>query len=172
MEHIDAYQFCNAYILPGESILWRGKPEKGNVISGEQLIMIPFSLIFLAFSLFWEYNAFLSGIPIMMIWGIPFVAVGLYLLFGRALHDVMMQNKTYYVITNRKIIIKVGNRINMYDAADLPSMSVRIHKNGNGTITFREIYIGRRGRRYTNFFCLRNLKDVAHAQNAISLMDR
>ena len=66
-------------------------------------------------------------------------------------------------------MIKRGNRIAMYDAWDLPSMSIRIHKNGNGTIVFQETVYGTGRRSSTRYFALENFEQ---AQNAISRMDR
>ena len=66
-------------------------------------------------------------------------------------------------------MIKRGNRIAMYDAWDRPSMSIRIHKNGNGTIVFQETVYGTGRRSSTRYFALENFEQ---AQNAISRMDR
>lgn len=172
MEYSDDYQFCRSYLLPGEFIAWKGHPEKGNLFSPSDLFVIPFGLFWLAFSLFWECGAIQSGVPFMMIWGLPFIAIGVYLVFGRLIHAAYLRGKTYYVITNKKLIIKKGNRITMYDAKDLPPMTLRIHKNGNGTLSFSETVYYRRGRHYNSYFALENIKDAVHAQNAISSMER
>ena len=66
-------------------------------------------------------------------------------------------------------MIKRGNRIAMYDAWDLPPMSIRIHKNGNGTIVFQETVYGTGRRSGTRYFALENFEQ---AQNAISRIDR
>lgn len=172
MEYTDNYSFCNAYLLPGEYITWKGRPEKGLVFSVADIFMIPFSIFWLCFALFWELGAIQSGIPFMMIWGLPFIAVGLYLLFGRWIHTAYLRTRTFYVITNKKLIIKKGRRITMYDGKDLPPMTLVIHKNGNGTISFSETVHYRRGRHYSHYFALENIKDAVHAQNAISSMER
>ena len=172
MEHMDNYQFCRPYLIPGESILWKGKPEKGNLITSRDIVMIPFGLFWLGFCLFWESMAIRSGQLIAIIWGLPFVGVGIYLLFGRFIQAALLRGKTFYVVTNKKIIIKSGRRIRMHDARDLPPMEVEIHKNGNGTIMFCEETYTRRGRRHHTYIMLENIKDIAYAQNAISQMDR
>lgn len=171
MDYIDNYQFCNPYILPGEHILWKGRPEKGNLFTSQEWVMIPFGVFWLGFCLFWEYMALQSGQLIAIIWGLPFVGVGIYLLFGRLIQAALLRDKTFYVITNHKILIKKGRKISMYNAQDLPPMEVEIHKNGNGTILFYEDVYTRRGRRRSTYIALENLKDIAHAQNAISMME-
>ena len=86
------------------------------------------------FSLFWEIMAIKSKVVFMMLWGLPFVGIGAYLLLGSPIRAAYLRNRTYYVITNKKIIIKKGSKIEMHDGRDLPPMDIEIHKNGNGTI--------------------------------------
>ena len=172
MDYLEGFQFCNAYILAGEQILWKGRPEKGKYISANDFVLIPFSIFWLGFSLFWEWNAIQSGIPFMIFWGLPFVGIGIYLLFGRWIHAAYLRNKTFYVVTNKKLIIKKGNKITTYQTQDLPPMTLRMHNNGNGTISFTEAVRYRGGRTYHNYFALENIPDPVQAQNAINSMDR
>lgn len=173
MEYMDDYAFCQNYMVGDEYILWKGKPEKGHIFNRNDIILIPFSIFWLGFSLFWELTAINGGAPAFFaLWGLPFIAVGLYLLVGRHIMTLYLRNKTFYVVTNKKLIIKKGSKIEMRYAKDLPPMEVRLHKNGNGTITFwEEVYVGR-GRRHNTYLMLENLADVAKAQNAIDSMER
>ncbi|MBO5952506.1 MAG: hypothetical protein J6Q53_00030 [Oscillospiraceae bacterium] len=169
---MDDYQFTRSYLLPGEQITWRGHPEKGFFLLPTDIVMIPFGIFWLVFSLFWEYGVIQSGVTFMAIWGLPFLGIGIYLVFGRLIHITYLRGRTQYVITNKKLIIKKGSKITMYDAKDIPPMTLRMHKNGNGTITFSETIHYRRGRHYSNYFALENIKDPVHAQSAISAMQR
>ena len=171
MDYMDSYQFCSPYILPDESILWKGRPEKGNIFTSKEFFLLPFSLFICAFSVCWEYLALQSGQPFVIIWGLPIVGIGFYMLFGRHIQTAYLRGRTFYVITNKKLIIKKGRRITMHDGEDLPPMEVEIHRNGNGSIFFYEEVYTRRGRRHNTYIVLENLKDVAHAQNAISSME-
>ena len=171
MNYTDDFSFVNQYLLPGEYITWKGKPEKGLIFTGQDIFMIPFSLLWLAFALFWEIGVIESGIPFMILWGLPFIGVGLYMLAGRYIHKAWLRPRTFYVITNKKLIVKRGNKLTMYTAMDLPPMTLRIHKNGNGTIGFSEI-VHYGSKRHTNYFALENLKEAVRAQNAISSMER
>lgn len=56
----------------------------------------------------------------MVVWGLPFIGVGLYLLFGRFLQTLYLRDKTFYIITNKKLIIRSGNKVRIYRAEDLP----------------------------------------------------
>ena len=172
----DPYDFCRPYLLEDEYILWKGRPERGNIFRQGDWMVVIFAVMWLGFSLFWEFSALQSvmsggGSLFLALWGLPFVAIGLYLLFGRFLQTAYLRDKTFYVITNKKIMVKSGRKITMRDGKDLPPMDVMIHRNGNGTILFSETYYTRRGSHRT-YFMLENLKDVARAQNAVSQMER
>ena len=105
----------------------------------------------------------------LIIWMIPFVCVGLYMAFGKIIQKIYLRNKTFYVITNKKLMIKKGRKIQIYNGNDLPPMEIKIHNNGLGTIIFSEfVYTGRR--RYHRYIMLENLIDVVQAQNAIEVM--
>ena len=171
MEHEADYSFCNPYLIPGEFILWKGRPEKGRLLTGADLIMIPFSIFWLGFALFWEFGAIESGIPFMMLWGLPFIGIGIYLLFGQWIYRAYLRTRTFYVITNKKLILKRARKLTMYTAKDLPPATLDIHPNGNGTITFAENTYYRRGRHYRSYFALENLKDPVNAQNALNQME-
>ena len=173
MNYIDNYAFATTYMVGDEYILWKGKPEKGNLLMRGEIALILFSIVWTSFAVFWEVMAVTSGAPFFFaLWGLPFIGVGLYLMFGRFIHTAVMRNKTFYVVTNKKILIKSGSRIKMYDGRDLPPMEVEIHKNGNGTITFTHEVYTRNGHSHRTYFRLENLVDVAQAQNAISMMER
>ena len=171
METISDYSFCNSFLRAGEYIVWRGQPEKGNYLGPQDIIMIPFSIVWCGFAIVWCSIALQSGAGGMSLFGLPFVAVGLYMVFGRFLYAAYMRDKTYYVITNKKLIIKKGSRITIYTKSDLPRMSLHIHKNGNGTISFHETTYGYGRRRYSHYFALENLRDAVGAQNAITSME-
>ena len=173
MDDMIQYDFCKPYITQDEYILWKGKPEKGHLITGGDMIMMIFGIFWLSFCFFFEYSIIQSQSSLFFIlWGIPFILVGLYLVFGRLIQKIYLRNKIFYVITNKKIMIKHGNKIEMYDGSQLPPMEIHIHKNGNGTILFSETVYTRRGRNYRTYFMLENLSDVAQAQNVIDMMDK
>ena len=78
-------------LLPGESIVWAGRPNPRIVFHHQDAILIPFSLLWGGFAIFWEAGVMglgplgtHSGQPwgFGVIWGIPFVLIGQYLILG------------------------------------------------------------------------------------------
>ena len=51
------------YLEAGEQILWLGKPEKLHLLSAQDVFLIPFSLLWFGFAVFWEIAAFRMGAP-------------------------------------------------------------------------------------------------------------
>ena len=112
MEFHDEYSFARPYLSDGEVILWKGKPEKGHVFTPQDAFMIPFSILWCGFAIFWETTVVASGAPFFFkLWGIPFVCVGLYMVFGRFLWTAYVRKNTAYVITTRRIIRSRRGRV-------------------------------------------------------------
>ena len=72
-----------------------------------------------------------------------------------------LRTRTFYVITNRKLMIRKGSRIQIHDGRNLPPMNLVIHKNGNGTILFTQNVYTSKGSRSSTAFAIENIADVA-----------
>lgn len=109
----EASSKLQADLLPGESILWAGRPNFRIIFHSDDWYLIPFSIFWVAFTTFWElgvsghWNISTRNEPslFMMFWGIPFVLIGQYLLWGRFLYDGWLKRRTYYGVTSRRILI-------------------------------------------------------------------
>ncbi len=160
------------YLFGDEYVLWQGKPGKGRLFSAADAFLLPFSLFWCAFAFFWEFTAISSGAPpFFALFGLPFILVGVYLLFGRFLYTAILRKKTFYAITNKRILCKRGNKIDLLEGKDLPPMEITLYKDGFGTITFGEdTYHYHRGKRYHTppLLALENIPDVANVQQIIS----
>lgn len=170
-EMTDDYSFARPYLAPGETILWRGKPEKGHLLNQGDVVMIPFSIFWCGFAVFWFISAAQTGA--FALFGIPFVCVGIYMTVGRFFLMAHRRKNTAYVITTAKIIRRQGRRIDMLDAKTMPTIHVTAHTDGTGNIRFGQI-INDRGRGHYNsfdpyqgIFTLENIPDVARVQQIL-----
>jgi len=104
-----AQQEINRTLGSGESLLWTGTPRGGLLLRPSDAFMIPFSLIWGGFAIFWEINVLETPAPgFLALWGIPFVLVGLYMIIGRFFVDARIRRAMVYGLTNRRAIIISG----------------------------------------------------------------
>ena len=100
----------DAELVPGETVIWQQAPEQGARVRGSVITRI-FGLFWLAFSLVWEafaLTAASAGGPaltmIFPIFGLPFVAIGVWLVF-------LMPTA---VITLRRLIHMTRNKSRLF----------------------------------------------------------
>jgi len=128
----------------GEKLLWSGQPRGGIRLRGSDAIVIPFSLLWCGFAIFWEWMVVRKGAPlIMMLWGIPFILVGMYFVFGRFIVDALSRAKTFYGVTNERVIIVSGlisRQVKSLNLRSLTDVSLSERSDGSGTISFGPTY--------------------------------
>ena len=104
------------------------------------VFVIPFSLMWTGFVVFWVYKVITSGAPLFfMLWGVPFMLFGLYLLFGRFIIDAKRRERTFYGVTDQRIIIIsrwLSRRVETLTLRTLSDLSLREKRDKSGTITF------------------------------------
>jgi hypothetical protein len=100
-------------LMSGESVYWAGMPNRGVIFHSDDWYVVPFSLLWGGFAIFWEAGVTGywgnsprgGGAPLFMqLWGIPFVVVGQYMIWGRFLYDAWLKRRTYYAVTNRRVM--------------------------------------------------------------------
>jgi hypothetical protein len=98
----------------GERVYWAGMPNPMVIFHSDDWAAIPFTLVWTGFFVFWEADAL--GIwgraprgdgsnLFMVLWGIPFLIIGNYMVWGRFLVDAWLKRRTYYAVTNRRVLI-------------------------------------------------------------------
>ena len=129
-----------AILGKSEHLIWSGRPKQGLMLRPSDAYLIPFSLLWGGFALFWESTAILSGAPFFfMLWGIPFVMMGLYITVGRFFADAYMRQKTYYGLTKERVIIVSGlfqQSVKTLPLNTLADVTLSKRADGRGTITF------------------------------------
>jgi len=116
-----------------------------------------------------------NGISPFALFGIPFVCVGIYIVIGRFFHTAWLRKRTYYVITNRKIIRLRNKKVDVLMGANLPQFSVEAYQDGSGSIYFgqhpSQLQFGMRNTATDrNSFALENIPDVVRVQQHLTQM--
>ena len=110
----DSLAAIKAELTRGETVLWSGRPSTSVVFHVEDAFLVPFSLMWGGFAIFWEMDvtghwgssSSQAGPSVFMaLWGIPFVLIGQYLIWGRFVYAAWKKKRTYYAVTNRRIIV-------------------------------------------------------------------
>src|SRR5947208_5241138 len=136
-------------LLSGESILWAGQPNHRVVFHKEDVFLIPFSLLWGGFAIFWE--AGVSGFwgndarsrpwTFGMIWGVPFGLIGQYFIWGRFFYAAWKKKRTHYAVTNRRVIVVQKGRTRQMASAYIDTLPTLIKEgapNGIGTLRFTQ----------------------------------
>src|SRR5438045_7782313 len=128
------------HLDPGEQLLWSGKPREGVRLRAQDAFLIPFSILWCGFAIFWESAVISKGAPFFfMLWGIPFILAGLFFVFGRFFLDASNRAHTFYGVTSERILIVSGifsQRIQSLQLRTLSDIALTQKDNVNGTITF------------------------------------
>lgn len=120
-----------------ENLLWTGKPKSGVVFRQADIFLIPFSVLWCGFAIFWVIMASQAGI--FALFGIPFVIIGLIFVFGRFIIDSKQRENTTYGLTEDRIIIKSGitsKKIKSLNIRTLSDIEYSEKNDGSGTISF------------------------------------
>jgi hypothetical protein len=142
MNDFQSFQPFQPYLFRSERIVWSGQPKQGLALSGRDTFLIPFSLMWGGFAIFWNAGVW-GGVDggraapfFFRLWGLPFLVVGIYLIVGRFIHDASLRKKLFYAVTDQRILILRGSKITSLDIHRLPRLELTEHSDGTGTIAF------------------------------------
>lgn len=126
-------------LSPGEQVLWHGQPRQGIVFRASDALMIPFSLFWGGFAIYWEWLALRMDAPwFFKLWGIPFVLFGLYIIVGRFFWDARQRQRTHYALTGERAIIAIESGrggVQSVRLKNLAEVGLNEHSDGLGTLT-------------------------------------
>jgi len=139
-QRMSVEQQVQSELSGGERLLWSGQPKQGIVLRGADVFMIPFSLLWGGFAFFWEWQVIHSDAPAFFaLWGIPFVLIGIYLIIGRFYVEARQRQKTFYGVTNERILIVSGlfnRKVKSLNMRTLSDLSLSQSSSGEGSISF------------------------------------
>jgi hypothetical protein len=134
-------------LASGESIFWAAQPSPKVIFHKEDLYLIPFSLLWGGFAIFWEGGV--SGFwmnkgpqgpwQFGALFGVPFVLIGQYMIWGRFFYTAWKKKRTHYAVTNRRVLVVQQAPRRKMIAAYLDTLSSILKEaasNGPGTLRF------------------------------------
>jgi hypothetical protein len=135
-------------LLEDERLLWVGQPDPRVLFTGVDIFLIPFSIMWGGFALFWEVSVLTTtartGAPtgFFALWGIPFVILGLYFMIGRFVYKRARKRKTYYAVTNKRVLVLtrfLGDNLQAANIHTIPIINRFLRSDGTGTVRFGNI---------------------------------
>lgn len=142
----------NGRLLPGERIIWSGQPGQGLLLTSRDWFLIPFSLAWFGFTVFWEFGVTSqSEAPdFFVLWGAMFMCIGLYMVVGRFIVDAWLRRRIQYAVTDQRVLIARSSPFAKFVAvslARLPDVQLSERAGGRGTIRFGQDVVvwGRQG---------------------------
>ena len=113
----------------GETVLWRGKPQKKGFIAARCLSMLPIAAIWLLIDLQFILRSVGSGADLMLLGFFALHLMPVWIWLGSALTAGRRWKNTMYYATNRRIIIQGGflavNETSVY-YKDIRNVQIRI----------------------------------------------
>jgi hypothetical protein len=143
---IDPASPIHRHLIGGEKVLWTGRPDPTKHFTRSDLYAIPFSLMWGGFAIFWMTMVSLEGDLFGMLWGTPFVLIGLYMIVGRFFAKAWIKKRTWYAITDKRAIefrkSARGERVNAALLRNIPAFNHERKNNGSGAIFFGNLSFG------------------------------
>jgi hypothetical protein len=144
----DVNEVFQEHLLKGENILWSGQPDPKVIFAPADLFIVPFSVLWGGFMIFVIYsilssmtNGNNSEPPDVFFIIIPiiFMIIGLYFIFGRFFFKKWKKQRTYYAVTNRRVLVLMkafGQQLHEYNIKLISGINKRVRADGIGTLTF------------------------------------
>lgn len=120
---------------------WSGQPDSDRWLYRQDLLLIPFSVLWGGFAIFWEAGVLGSrGAGVVFpLFGVPFVLAGLYLMVGRFFARRWVRRRTVYAVTDRRVISIApswprGERVTSVWLGSYPPLEKRLDSSSHGTL--------------------------------------
>src|SRR6185369_2341404 len=119
MDAFQSSQRFQPYLFTGERVLWTGQPRQGIALTAKDTFLIPFSLLWGGFAIFWNVGVWSfpgQGPPLAFrLFGVPFLVIGLYFIVGRFFHDAYVRKNMFYAVTDQRVLVLRGSKITSLD---------------------------------------------------------
>lgn len=139
----------SAQIERRERLLWWDRPKRGFVLRNQDLMLIPFSLVWsgIAFTGFFSSISRVKSItdleavlahsnPMFLLVTTIFAFMGIYLVIGRFFHDAWRRSRQIYAVTDRRVMIASSSKFTSIDMENLGEIENKRSWGGTGSISF------------------------------------
>ncbi|GKI16195.1 hypothetical protein CE91St44_26800 [Oscillospiraceae bacterium] len=124
-------------LAPGETVIWQGRPQRLHGPAGAFGRL--FGFVWLGFSCFWELMALTAARHggvfglVFPLFGVPFVLIGLNLVFPNLLGGRRRAGMAY-AITNRRVLAVARGRVTAWPLSSVEGVEKRYYKDGTGDL--------------------------------------
>jgi hypothetical protein len=97
-----------SYLRADETLLWKGRPQQGVRFVGQDVFMVPFSLLWAGgvAAIFLVGGGEIAGMGFpFMLFPLIFGVAAVYITIGRLIHDAWIRSNIEYALTDKRIII-------------------------------------------------------------------
>jgi hypothetical protein len=125
------------FLLPGERLVWSGRPQQGLIFELSDLLFVPASIAAGA-TLGWLAREQSGGDMLALIPHALALLGLLYTAVGRFLHEAWARRRLLYAVTNQRVLtLHGGRRLESHDLAWLPMLELE-QQERSGTITIED----------------------------------
>jgi hypothetical protein len=127
------------YLTPGERVVWTGRPASGLLLTGNDWLLAPFSLVWSVVAFYAVGAIFLAAPTIASVFfGTVFGLAALFFVAGRFVIDAWVRSRTLYALTtSRALEIRAAVHPKLMTAPIGGSVILRKGRGGRGTLTFQ-----------------------------------
>jgi hypothetical protein len=122
----------------GERLTWWDRPQRGIVFRGSDGFLIPFSIV-------WASGASYGAVAMLnkatfsppeVLMSLLFLALAIYIVIGRFLHDVWRRGRIVYGLTDRRVLIVRPSKLVSLSLEGITELNLEERGSGRGSIGF------------------------------------
>jgi hypothetical protein len=129
------------YLMAGEKLLWKGRPQQGIRLYSQDVFLLPFGLFWagtvaVIFGAGW--SDFLTMPLPFSLFPLIFGLAGFYITLGRLIHDAWIRSNIEYALTDRRVIIHrigIGSELKSLDLGRIDQINFK-PRGDRGDIVF------------------------------------
>ena len=128
-------------LAPGERLLWSGRPRQGLLFGRADLFLVPFSLVWCGFMVFFFVAAarHRETPPLFKVVGFLFLLIGIQIIAGRFVVDVVQRRRKAYGVTTARVILVSGlfrETVESLPLRGISQLALTVRSDGSGAIVF------------------------------------